>query len=199
MNLISEISQCDTRLFLFLNRIHTQFFDQLMFSISQHNWIWTPFYCLILWLIIQKYGIRCWLVIVLIILLIAVSDQISSSVLKELTHRLRPTYNPMLLGLVHTVNNYFGGKYGFVSSHASNSFATACFISLVLNKRYVTLALFSWSSIISYSRIYLGVHYPGDVLGGILLGISCALFFYWIAKIIYNKIYHDELHPAYRK
>jgi len=87
---------------------------------------------------------------------------------------LRPSHEPDLQDKVHIVNDYRGGRYGFVSSHAANSFALAMLISLLVRKRRWVALFFLWAILVSYSRIYLGVHYPGDIFGGALVGIMCA-------------------------
>ena len=84
---------------------------------------------------------------------------------------LRPTHDPSLESMVHVINGYRGGLYGFVSSHAANSFAVATLIALVMRHRVVTLSMFTWALLQCYSRVYLGVHYPGDILGGIIVGV----------------------------
>jgi undecaprenyl-diphosphatase len=117
---------------------------------------------------------------VVFILCIVVSDQVSSDILKNLVKRLRPSHVENLRGLVHLVNGYSGGNYGFASSHAANAIGFATISSLVLNKRIYTYSIFTWAIITAYSRIYLGVHYPLDVFGGIIVGVLAAFGCYWL-------------------
>jgi undecaprenyl-diphosphatase len=87
-----------------------------------------------------------------------------------LVERLRPSHDPVIGNQIHIVNNYRGGLYGFISSHAANTFAIAVFLALLFKRKVFTISIIIWASIVSFSRIYLGVHYPGDVLCGAILG-----------------------------
>ncbi len=185
--MIEFLIKLDTQLFLFLNEIHNPFWDELMYWIS-YKYTWIPLYAFFLILIIKHYKWKSLYIIVAVALLITLSDQISVKVFKFGFERLRPCHNPNLEGLVHIVKGHCGGKYGFVSSHAANTFALAMFLSLLFKSfyKYSTLLLLFWAAIVSYSRIYLGVHYPADILGGALLGILLGyLVFYtlkWVEK-----------------
>jgi len=106
-----------------------------------------------------------------IALCVLLADQLSVHLFKNVFQRLRPSHEPELTGMVHLVRDYRGGNWGFVSSHAANTFAIATFLSLIFKNRKFWIILFSWCIIVSYTRIYLGVHYPGDIFGGALLGM----------------------------
>jgi undecaprenyl-diphosphatase len=108
--------------------------------------------------------------------------------MKPFFARLRPSREPSLEGLVHLVNGYTGGKYGFASSHAANTFATAFFFWLLFKDRYRWVwVLFVWAVVMTYTRIYLGAHYPGDILVGMLIGLGAAWTGFTVQKAIWNK------------
>lgn len=185
--MIDKLLQLDTELFLFLNSFHSGFFDQIMWFISG-KLSWLPLYALIIFLIIKKFKRKSILVIVSIILVVVISDQMSVHVFKDVFQRLRPCHNPQIANLVHIVNNHCGGKYGFVSSHATNTFAIATFISYLFRNKYMSYSMFLWAIIVSYSRIYLGVHYPGDIFGGALLGIIVGILVYKFYQFTEKKL-----------
>jgi len=149
--------------------------------------VWIPFYVLIAWLLVLKYGKRVWIPIALVPVLVLLTDQ-GSNLLKNLVERPRPCHEPLLEGLVHTVNGRCGGMYGFVSAHAANTFGIAAFTIPLLRRNWYTWTVIIWAVIVSYSRIYLGVHYPGDVLGGALLGLAAGAALAWTAQIINKNI-----------
>ena len=182
MDFLNTIKSLDTELFLFVNGLHNSFFDELMYTFSQIL-VWIPFYVSVLYLIIisHKKKDALW-VILSLVLCIVIADQVSSGIIKEAVQRLRPSRNPALEGMIHIVNGYTGGKYGFVSSHAANSFGFALLSSLVFKQKTYTTFVFIWAVIVSYSRIYLGVHYPFDIFGGMVVGVMAALIAYFTLK-----------------
>ena len=162
----------DSRLFLFLNGLHTEWLDTVMVAITE-MWPWIPLYILLLYMVFKQYGKRGWWILLAVGVLILCSDQLSAHVCKPLFHRLRPCFNPDLEGLVHLPKGLPGGRYGFVSSHAANTFAVAAFLTAALRESYKSIGwwLYAWALVSSYSRIYVGVHYPGDIIAGAALGI----------------------------
>lgn len=152
--------------------MHNSFFDFLMYWIS-YKLTWIPFYLFLLALVIKHYKLRTLDILVFVALLITLSDQLTVHCFKDVFHRLRPCHDPVIKDLVHLVNGECGGSFGFVSSHAANSFAICFFVIQILGKKikYLTRGMIIWAAVISYSRIYLGVHYPFDVFCGALLGI----------------------------
>jgi len=177
------LNSLDTELFLFLNGLHTVFFDPIMYWLS-NKLIWIPMYLAIVFFMIRRYKMRGVLMILFIGIVISLCDQTASGLLKNLVQRLRPSHEPALAGLVHLSKAGTGGLYGFVSSHAANIFGLATFLCFVLDNQFKLLKywLFLWAILVSYSRIYNGVHYPGDVLVGALIGI---LYGYLMAKIYF--------------
>jgi undecaprenyl-diphosphatase len=113
-------------------------------------------------------------------ILVTLCDQISASIIKPCFARLRPTHHPDFMNLVQTVNGYRGGRYGFVSSHAANGFGAATFMALVYRYKWVTASVFLWALVSSYSRIYLGVHFISDILGGMALGVVLGVAVYYL-------------------
>jgi len=178
----------DKELFIWLNSFNNEFFDYVMFAISG-KLIWIPLYILLLYFIFRTYKIQTILVLVMVVLLVTLTDQISV-LIKFYFHRLRPSHNPEFIDIVHVVNDYRGGAFGFISSHAANTFGFATLISLILknNFKYISI-IFLWALIVSYSRIYLGVHYPLDIIGGIILGIISGYFIYIIFLIFQSKFF----------
>ncbi len=172
----------DTELFLFLNGSHNAFFDPIMFWLSD-KLIWIPMYLLIIFLIIRRYKLQGVLILVFIALTIVLCDQTASGLLKNTVQRLRPSHDPALTGLVHLSKAGPGGLYGYASSHAANVFGLATFLCFALDEKFKMLKywMFIWAILVSYSRIYNGVHYPGDVITGILIGSA---FGYLMAKAL---------------
>jgi undecaprenyl-diphosphatase len=158
----------DHQLFLVINSCNSPFFDRVMHAISG-KLIWAPLYLAILIYLGIRYKRNFFIILIFIVLAITLSDQLSV-LLKNLTHRLRPCHEPTLSGMVHMVNSDCGGMFSFVSSHASNSFNIALLSLCLIKKRWFSICIIIWAVVIGYSRIYLGVHYPGDVLGGFILG-----------------------------
>jgi undecaprenyl-diphosphatase len=174
------LNQIDTQFFLSLNGAASPFFDRF-FAFFTSKETWYPLYILLLLLIVRKYKMQSIWVILFFIILIVLSDQLSGLV-KDLVERLRPTHEPSLAGQVHNPTKS-GGKYGFVSSHAANSFALAVLTGFVSQRKRLWGVMLLWALITSYSRIYVGVHYPFDVFFGAILGVLIAWGVYWLLKI----------------
>jgi len=174
------LRQIDTEFFLWLNSFHNSFWDVIMFY-STKTTTWLPLYAFLIFYLFWKKGWQQALFTLLFVsLVIAAADLGSVHLFKNVFERLRPCHEPDLAGLVHQVNGKCGGRFGFISSHASNTFANAMFFSLLIKKRWAWIGLFSWAAFVSYTRIYLGVHYPADILGGTVWGCLIGFTFYRI-------------------
>jgi undecaprenyl-diphosphatase len=185
-DLLSTLEHLDQHFFLFLNSFHSPFWDQVMYTISGKI-IWIPLYISILVFVGIKYKRKFIIIILFIILAATLADQ-TSVLFKNLFERLRPCHEPSLQGLVHLVKGECGGKFSFVSSHATNSFDVALLSLLFIKRRWFTISIIIWALIIGYSRIYLGVHYPGDVICGSLLGALIGWSIYQLYVLTDNRI-----------
>jgi undecaprenyl-diphosphatase len=181
------LERLDQQLFLFLNSFNSPFWDRVMAAISGIV-IWVPLYIAILIILGFKYRRKFIIIVLFLILAATLADQISVHLFKNIFHRLRPCHEPSLEGLVHLVNGRCGGLYGFVSSHATNSFNVALLSLLFIKKRWFTISIIFWALTVSYSRIYLGVHYPGDVFFGSILGALIGWGIYELYELTDKKI-----------
>ena len=166
------LESIDRQLLLLINGWNSPFFDSVMWFISG-KFTWLPLYAVLLWLVIRKTGRNWWIALIGIALTVALADSISVHCFKNVVMRYRPTHNLELEGVLHIVNGYHGGWYGFVSSHAANTFGVATFICLVLKHKAAWIGLMAWVALVCYSRIYIGAHYPADIACGGLLGALC--------------------------
>ena len=191
---MESLSNIDTDLFLYLNGLHANWLDKVMIAVTQ-MWIWAPLYLLLIYWTVKQYGKRCWWVFLAVGVVVLCSDQLSAHVCKPFFQRLRPCYNPDLQDLIYLPKGMAGGRFGFVSSHAANTFAVAAFLTPVLRnyRPWLGIVLYLWAFISSYSRIYLGLHYPGDILCGAILGILIGLILWKVFQFaVVRKIWKSE-------
>ena len=178
----------DSQLFLFLNGLHADWLDPIMIAITK-MWVWLPIYLFLVYLTIKQYGKRCWMIFLAVGLVVLCSDQLSAHVCKPVFQRLRPCYNIDFQELIYLPKGMAGGHYGFVSSHAANTFAIGTFLTAALRKntKWIGWLLFMWAFLSSYSRIYIGYHYPGDILCGAVLGILIGLIIWKLYQILEKR------------
>lgn len=183
--MLTSLTSYDTALFVFLNGLHCTLLDPLMVFISEKH-VWIPLYLIILLFIIKKFRINSLYIVPAMILMIVFSDQ-AANIIKYAVARPRPCGAEELFLSGHFPGGLCKGAYGFYSAHASNSFSLAIFSSLLFNKRWYALFIIFWAFTVSYSRIYLGVHYPGDVLCGAIAGIVWGYIFYFSSAFIIKR------------
>ena len=162
------------------------------------KWIWVPMYAAVLFAVVRNYRWRQTLaVLVCVALAITIADQVCATLIRPEVCRLRPSNpeNP-LSEMVHIVGGYRGGSYGFPSCHAANSFALASFLTLLFANRKLSLFIFAWAVLNSYSRVYLGVHYPGDLLVGAIIGTAAGLAMAFAAGYVADRVDRPHLKPS---
>ena len=192
--MLEQLLHIDTEVLLAINGWHAPWADTLMWIISAKA-TWIPLYLLLIGLLVWRYrqpamtSVKwlqrvpaCVVMIVVIVLAVGAADFIASGILKDLVARPRPTRVPELEGVLHLVNGYKSGKFGFVSSHAANTMAVALLFSLIWRNKIATVGLMLWVAANCYSRMYLGVHYPTDILGGLLIGAAVAVAAYVVLR-----------------
>lgn len=190
--MLEEILHIDTEILLLINGWHALWADQVMWIVSEKT-TWIPLYLLLIGLLVWRYrkpamsSVKwlqkvpvCVVMIVMIALAVGAADFIASGILKDLVARPRPTRVPELEGVLHLVNGYRSGQYGFVSSHAANTMACGLLFSLIWRKKIATVGMMLWVAVNCYSRMYLGVHYPSDILGGLIVGALMAVVAYQV-------------------
>ena len=190
--MLEKLIHIDTQILLAINGWYAPWADTLMWIISAKT-TWIPLYLLLVGLLVWRYRQPsnnamkwlkkvpvCVVMIVAIVAAVGLSDFIASGILKDLVARPRPTRVPELEGVLHLVNGYKSGQYGFVSSHAANTMACGLLFSLIWRKKIATVGLMLWVAVNCYSRMYLGVHYPSDILGGLIVGALMAVVAYQV-------------------
>lgn len=180
--MLEFITNIDTQLTLFLNGSDSVMLDAIAVTATKTG-TWIPLGILLLYVLMRMKNWKNALLVILCVgIAITLADQMASGIFKPLVARLRPSHTPELQGVIDLVGDYRGGRYGFFSSHAANTCAVAVFFSLLFRKRVFTVAICSWAMVNSWTRLYLGVHYVGDIMVGLIWGA----FVGWIVFRLYR-------------
>ena len=189
--MLEKLIALDIEIFLFLNGLHNQFMDSVMWWTSE-TITWIPLYIIVLFYVFKQLKWKGLTTLSFMILLVVLADKGSVHLFKNVFQRLRPCHNQQVAEFVHLVKNHCGGLFGFVSSHAANTFAFATFVAFFFRSKKFSYLIIFWATFVSYSRIYLGVHFPGDILGGAALGFIIGFFVFKIYKIVYTKLFYKK-------
>ena len=188
MKMIEELLKYDTELFLFLNALGNETWDGFWLIVTE-KWSSIPLYAVLLYLIYRKFGLKRTLVIlVAVALLITAADQLAN-LFKHGIQRPRPCRVELLKPTIRFIAERCG-RYGYFSAHAANTMALAVFVGILLKKWYPKLifGLLFWAVFVAYSRIYLGVHYPLDIITGMFFGSILGWLFFWIQDRLQKRI-----------
>ena len=191
---IQPIVETDQSVFLFLNSFHNTFWDYFMMTFTG-KWIWVPMYASILYVLLRNYDWKVSLFCVIAIALtITFADQVCATLIRPYVERPRPANElSPIADLVHIVNGRRGGRFGFPSCHASNSFGLAFFLVLLFRKRPLSWFICIWAALNCYTRIYLGLHYPGDlIVGTIVGGCGAWLMYYLLTRVTKQNFRHAK-------
>ena len=176
----------DTELLLYINQCNNVLMDNVMIRFSE-TWTWSLLLIAVVFVVLRDRPLTEALMILFgIALCVLAADQISSSIIKPWVARLRPTHDPELMFQIRHISGR-AGQYGFVSSHAANTFAVAVFVSLLIKSWPLSITMILWAALNAYSRIYLGVHYPGDILFGTLTGVGVGVLVYFLYYYLKEK------------
>lgn len=179
--MIEYLEMLDRSLLLFFNDLGSPITDKIMWFISG-KYEWIPLYLFIIFLFFRQGKWKGFFFLLAAILTFVLTDFVSVKLFKEVFERYRPSHNLEIQHAIHTINHYRGGLFGFVSSHAANTFGLATISSLILHKKWFSWAIFIWAALVGISRIYLGVHYPADVCVGALLGVGVGYLVFLVLR-----------------
>jgi len=185
--MLEQLIEWDKELLVFLNSFHTPWLDPVMLLITKTAF-WIPLYAFLIYLMFRNFKKETWFILIGATVIIILCDQITSTFMKPYFARLRPSQDPTMAGLLHHVNGYKGGLYGFSSGHAANTIGVALFVWLTLKPIYKWIGwIFLWAALMTYTRIYLGVHFPGDIIVGATIGLGCGLLGYKLSSYLRKR------------
>jgi undecaprenyl-diphosphatase len=184
------LSECDTRLLLVVNGWHSSYWDSFMRLYSTQKLLWIPLYIALCYVIYRNFGWRVLMwTIILECMALLITDTTASHLIKPYVGRLRPAHlDSGIASVVHVVDNHRGGAFSFPSSHSGNIWGLVFLMALLLRHRWITFCLTLWALLMCYSRMYLGLHYPSDLLAGFVLGVTCA----WLAWLVLRRVKEAE-------
>ena len=190
---MDTLIQFDKELLLMVNGSESLFVDYLVLVLTNAK-TWIPLYLALFYVVLRsnRSAPQVWLVLAAAGLCVLLAGTVDDTIIKPLVARWRPGHDPEIGMLVDTVDGYRGGKYGFFSAHAANTFSIALFFSLLMRHRLLTAALVLWSFINCWTRLYLGVHYPGDIAVGLIWGTIVG---YGVFRL-YARITRPAIYPA---
>ena len=192
--MLDKLELFDRALFLAINACHAPILDNVMYYISQ-IWVFAPVFAYWLFMVFKRYGLKkLFILLGFLVLLIVLTDQTANQT-KHAIKRYRPSHNLEIQAQVHTINDYKGVTYGFFSGHATNTFGVAMLLFLIFSKesKLFRSAFFAWAAIISYSRIYLGVHYPSDIFLGLVVGLFWGYVVYRLIQYTFKQQFHETV------
>jgi len=181
------IVNADKSALLYINSFHNNFFDSFMFWVSD-KWVWVPMYITMIYAIIKEKKRETFFILLGIALTVFLCDRFSSGVCKPFFERFRPCQDPIIGSAVHVVCGFKCDLYGFISSHAANTFGIAVFTTMLFKNRSFNLFIWLWALLNCYSRIYMGVHYPGDILCGAISGLLFGMLSFWLYKWLLKRM-----------
>lgn len=186
MELFNALIEWDRELLVNINSLNTPFWDNIMWWISD-RFVWIPLYFSIIFFLFKIKGKDAIVAALAVGLCILIADQVASGFCKPYFERLRPTHDPELKDIIHVVNDYRSALYGFCSSHASNTFGIATLTCLLFRNKLYAALIYSWAVLNCYSRMYLGVHFPLDIICGALVGVAAGFISYYLYKYVVCK------------
>lgn len=197
VNILHLLKEWDTNLFLLVNGLHSPYWDTFMWLVS-NKYVWLPLYASIIYIIFRNYNwkviVACFITMSMIILF---TDGVCANIIRPMIGRMRPSNldNP-ISSMVHIVDGHRGGRFGFPSAHSSNTWGLTFFVFYLFRRHWLSIFMAAWACLVGYSRMYLGVHYPGDIIMGMLLAaFGSSVCYYVFVKVSGHKVVDNLKHP----